>query len=409
MRPPYGWMWPLLLTFTAYLVTGTILVWSRWRYDRRRRILARVEAAIGAGDALDPAVTASGLEALSGTSVGAVHRLAAETRAPRAADRVIAQYLVSAIGLPRLEAIAENTSGRVSRWKQVTALRILALALPHDNVTRLARATTSPDGEVVAAAVATLGAMREPEAAAALVHALKIRAYSPSRVATFLDRFPLDIAPLIRPLASEGSRGSRYWGALLLRRYRQAPWAVELLARLAMDPDGMVRKAALQSLTAAESPVTVSVAAEALRDPVWFVRAHAARALGACKAVEHAAGVAGLLADRQWWVREAAKHALVEMGTGVEPVLLPFLTHPDRFARNSTAEVLQQLGTFERLLAEEARHPGDPVRRETIRQLRLAGDHRLARVALNALPEDLRSNARDVLRSCVRTNAAGGA
>jgi hypothetical protein len=119
--------------------------------------------------------------------------------------------------------------------------------------------------------------------------------------------------------------------------------------------------------------------------------------------------VAALLSDRQWWVREAAKQALVQMGPEVEGALIPVLTHVDRFARNSAAEVLQQIGTFQRLLAAETLAPGDPARRETLRQLRLAGDHRLARATIQALPQDLQLRARDVLRTCARPDALHGA
>jgi hypothetical protein len=69
--------------------------------------------------------------------------------------------------------------------------------------------------------------------------------------------------------------------------------------------------------------------------------------------------VAPALADTEWWVRVAAKQALQAAGPDVWRQLVPYLDHPDAFARNGAAEVLQNLGILDRWAAEAAAGPSD--------------------------------------------------
>ena len=64
-----------------------------------------------------------------------------------------------------------------------------------------------------------------------------------------------------------------------------------------------------------------------------------------------------LLADEQWWVRTAAKDALRGIGTDAVPALLSMLTHADPFARNGAAEVLQDIGFVDSLVADGSSSP----------------------------------------------------
>ena len=99
------------------------------------------------------------------------------------------------------------------------------------------------------------------------------------------------------------------------------------------------------------------------------MRAHAARALGRLHGASRAAALAHLLADRDWTVRHAVKETLTTMGEACAPALFPFLSHPDEFARNGAAEILQNLGVFERLVGLEAAGPSHPARARQIRLL----------------------------------------
>src|SRR5204862_5485071 len=107
--------------------------------------------------------------------------------------------------------------------------------------------------------------------------------------------------------------------------------------RLGGDPEPMVRAAAVETLRAVGGAAVISTAFPLLDDPVPFVRAHAARALATNHRRELTAFVAALLADEEWWVRSAAKESLEAIGPSAVDHLVPYLEHPDRFARNGAA------------------------------------------------------------------------
>jgi HEAT repeat protein len=122
------------------------------------------------------------------------------------------------------------------------------------------------------------------------------------------------------------------------------------------------------------------------------------RSLGRLKDSPESQAVLALLADRDWTVRDAAKQTLADTGTTVASVA-PFLTHADRFARNSAAEVLQNVGEFERLLVLEAKGPSDPERLRTLQLLVHAGGTWMRDSVLERLSADIRPRAQQLLVS----------
>lgn len=240
--------------------------------------------------------------------------------------------------------------GDAGKWRRIAALRILARAQAPAAVPLLERALYDDDRDVVEAAVGTLGSVREKRAGAALVEGLRRRAHSLSRIAAQLDDFPLDLPELIRPLAREADAKVRFWAATLLARYASVPAVADTLVSLTLDPDADVRAAAVESVAKVGGPRAVAAAERLLADDAWFVRSHAARTLGALGAAGAAPRITELLADHRWWVRTAAKDALVALGAAAIPATVATLDSPDRFARNSAVEVLQNVGFVDRLL-----------------------------------------------------------
>jgi HEAT repeat protein len=160
------------------------------------------------------------------------------------------------------------------------------------------------------------------------------------------------------------------------------------LANLRRDSDPSVRKAAIESLGAIGGAPAVDTALALLRDPVWFVRAHAARALGEMKRADLARELLPLLSDGQWWVRAATKDALLAMGKGVAETVGTLLDHPDRFARNGAAEVLQNLGILDDLAAR-AVAGGDDAGLALLRKAAAAGGAALSEgIVSRAAPGD---------------------
>jgi HEAT repeat protein len=315
---------------------------------------------------------------LSDASRDLLMREAASPDTPDALADVLCACIVNRWGLPLLERDAAMHRSARTKWRRTTALRIL-WRLRHPRILELlALAAEQPDADVAASAFALLGRMDDRRAADVLLDALTRREHPASRVAVHLDRSPLDLSNQLLPLLQHRDGTVRFWAAVLLGRYAGQARLEIALAAAADDGDPRVRKAAVESLSRIGDRLAADVAVKLLGDPISFVRANAARALGRMERSDEASGVARLLADRDWWVRFAAKQALEAMGAEVWPVVYPYLTHTDRFARNSAAEVFQNLGLLDSLIVLEAASDDPaPQKIEILRRIAAAGGVRL--------------------------------
>lgn len=295
---------------------------------------------------------------------------------------------------------ASATRGPRANWRRIAALRLLAHQGYSGIVPLLAQAVTEHDSEIVGAALSILGRTADMKAAEILVTALKTRQYSPSRLATFLDRFPLPIPGLLRPLLHHPDATVRYWAVMLLARHRTMPAVEAEIASLTGDAAPLVRRAAVASLAQLNPAAAVAAARPLLADPVWFVRAHAARAIGETGDAAQAREIAPLLGDREWWVRTAAKEALQRMGPEVWSALVPYLDHADAFARNGAAEVLQNIGILDSLIIlEAATVRPSPDKIDMLRKIASAGGTRMTEALLDRVDQQTRPRVRSLLAS----------
>ncbi len=287
-----------------------------------------------------------------------------------------------------------------ANWRRIASLRLLAHQGYSGIVPLLGQAIGDHDSEIVGAAIAILGRVPDLKAADLLIGALKAGQYAPSRVATYLDQFPIALPAQLRPLLRHPDATVRYWGVTLLARHKQTPGLESELAALTHDDAPLVRRAAIASLARVNVAVAVVAARPMLEDPVWYVRAHAARALAEAEDPDLAADIAPLLADREWWVRTAAKDALQRMGPEIWPTLVPYLDHADQFARNGAAEVLQNIGILDSLIVlEAATARPSPTKIEMLRKIASAGGSRMTEALLDRVDQQTRPRVRDLLAS----------
>jgi HEAT repeat protein len=346
-------VWMLAAAAAAYFCAAALVVVGRLRDDRRRRLLERLEAA--GGEARPRVDSAAALESIVATTRTTVLlRLAAEGAGSRAVQEAIAQAIVLRLGTGRLRRLADG-SARAGSWRRIAALRILALARCEEAWASLARSLEEGSPEVRAAAVTLLGQLADRRAAELLVRALERGRAPRSRIATALERFPLDVGDLLVPLLEARDGAVRYWAAHLVRRYPDA-CGVAAVCRLARDPHPLVRRAAIETLGALRRREALPVLVACLLDEMPFVRAHAARALALQGEADAAELLLPLLADRDWWVRAAAKESLQQLGPAVVPIVARALACPDAFARDGALEVLQALGGTAGVGAPTAEH-----------------------------------------------------
>jgi HEAT repeat protein len=243
-----------------------------------------------------------------------------------------------------------------------------------------------------------VGRLPDRRGAELLVEALVNGDYVRSRIASSLEAFPLDIPDLIAPLLDSENATVRYWGAMLTRRYATASVG-GALRRATEDHDPLVRRAAVETLAALPGLETERAVRARLTDPVPFVRAHAARALAALGDRGAIIEITRLLADADWWVRSSAKQALEAFGRSAVEPLLQCLIDADGFARNGAAELLQNLGVFEELVALEATGPSNPERLRLCRLLAQAGGVRMCDGVVSRLDPVARDRARQLMAS----------
>ena len=256
---------------------------------------------------------------------------------------------------PLLRRAGSRPHTEWGRWRRVSALTRLARA-HHPATQRLLQpALADRDQRIATAAIRSLGDLGDEWAIDILVSSLRSGSVPRSRVAAELERLVPVPGPRFVPLLRDLNPAVRFWAATLLGPYPEL--GRESLIALTWDPDPNVRAAAVETL-GSRSGDAVGVALLArLGDPVWFVRVHATRAAGHVLGVGAASSISGLLADEQWWVRSAAKDAFRSMGPDAVPALLSVLAHPDSFARNGAAEVLQDIGFVDRLALEQPESP----------------------------------------------------
>jgi HEAT repeat protein len=363
--------------------------------ERARRALARIDLP----DADEQGLRTEVVTLVAGLPQEVVLPLSVRGTSRPVVDRIVADCAIARIGRDTLEALALTRRAPKHNWRRIAAMRLLALGEHPGLIPLLRRTLDDDDPEIVGASLAILGRLPDPAAAAALVEALKEGKYTPSRVATYLDLFPLEIAGLLRPLLHHPDAKVRYWGATLISRHAAPGVGAELVA-LTKDPSPLVRKAAIASLARVDSQSALPPARSLLTDEVWYVRAHAARALADAGGVDVAEEIAPLLADREWWVRLAAKESLQNMGEEVWNVLVPYLDHSDPFARNGAAEVLQNIGILDSLIVlEAATARPSATKLDMLRKIASAGGTRMTEALLERVDIDSRPRVRTLLRT----------
>ena len=354
-----------LLSLLLWLGLSGFALVNRLMYERGPGRLRRIAHEIAASEshALSVVERTQTIEHILGRmSRKVVYRMAADMELPTALSSMCAAYSLTRWGLPRIMRDASpHRGGR--KWRRVSSLFVLGHLRAEHVHALLELAVHDADRDVAGAAVVVLGRLRDRAAAQILIAALQSQSFSPSRIATQLDDLDIPIDDLIAPLLGAPQPHARFWGVLLLRRYASRADVTRQVAALAGDSHPPVRKAVLQTLGDADPDITIPVALRLLGDGVGWVRGTSIRTLaGGAIRVGNVATlracaqrISPFLADAEWDVRLAAKESLVVLGPDVWREVASSLDSPDLFARNGSAEVLQNIGLIDVLVDEVGR------------------------------------------------------
>lgn len=278
-----------------------------------------------------------------------IERVAADTATPESLATALS---TSALDRKPAQLLTEaNASDGRSPWKRVIALRILVRARSTEVPALLERALESDDETVVGVAVNALGELGDRPSSILLLGALREERFPRSRIAAQLDLAPGCSAELLIPLLRDPEPAVRFWGATLLGHLAADRSVAVELVMSTEDADPSVRAAAVEGLAGSDEPEACTAARRLVTDPVWYVRVHAVRTLRSFDRDDLLADAAPLLADGSWWVRTAAKETLESRPQAAAELLAGYLDHPDEFARNGAAEVLQNIGVVEELVS----------------------------------------------------------
>ncbi|MEO8622928.1 MAG: HEAT repeat domain-containing protein [bacterium] len=355
----------MIVTLVLWVGSTSLVVVNRLLYEQGQRRLVDIARQLTDPSlaSLPPLERSPAIRAiLSRKSRRAVYRMIVSTSFPNWLTEICAAYALDRWGLPRMISDASPARGR-RKWTRIAALFALGRLRATEVYDLLETAVFDTDPDVASAASVALQQLGDRRAAAILIAALQARSYSPSRIATQLDAFPVPIDDLLRPLLASQTVEVRYWAVSLLFRY---PGSLELAHEvevLTNDAHATVRKAAVLTLGVMDWERALPVALRLLTDPTPFVRTAAIRVFSRHGALDEdtdsrrvlAAHITSSLADIAWEVRLAAKEVLVALGPGVWREVAEQLDSSDTFARNSAAEVLQNLGLIDRTMEDIGR------------------------------------------------------
>jgi HEAT repeat protein len=339
-----------------------------WRERQIKAVTDRLEASNLRG--LSPFERAPRINGILRTlSRRAIYRLIARPSTTDSVAEACAAYTMDRWGSTTIIQDASRHERR-TKWRRVAALLALAHCRDPRASDLLGRALESGDRDLAAAAVNGLTRLGDPAAAAILVGALRRKLYSPSRIATQLERFSIPIDDQLYPLLSDPDPQARYWATSILASTDDADRLAPRVAALTSDADASVRKVAIETLTRLGDASLVEAALRRLSDSAPYVRSAAIRGLVRAaelnpkREAEIVRAITHGLGDESWDVRQAAKEALVAIGPRVWKEVARELDSADSFARNGAAEVLQNICLLDELLDTLSR--GDTPDREML-------------------------------------------
>jgi len=212
----------LLVTVGVWLAASLFVLVSRILYDRRRRRLNEIARQLTdpSLEKLPPLDRSPAIRRiLSRRTRREMYGLVASDQFPVWLTEACATYCLEHFGVEEIRRDASARRGR--KWRRVSALMALGRIRGLEVHPLLEAAIRDDDPDVATAAAQVLFRIGDRAAAVILVSALRGASVPASRIATYLDQFPIPIGDLLVPLLRDPQLRTRRWAASLLDRYAE--------------------------------------------------------------------------------------------------------------------------------------------------------------------------------------------
>ncbi len=237
-----------------------------------------------------------------------------------------------------------------SRWRRATSADLLGRMKSDAAVAALVELMDDGSEDVRVVAARSLAAIGDPRAVEALTAALSDSSrWTATTVATNLIEMGPAAVPTLIDIASAADSGGRgqYDAAVTAIRVLgeiRDPRAETVLIRLLSEGAELnARARAAAALGAVGGPLAPPALRAALLDGSWQVRAQAASSLGALGDRDSVQALMLAIEDDSWWVRRNCAEALGALGQPGREALRTLTGSSDRYVRDCSRGVLQQL------------------------------------------------------------------
>ncbi len=242
-----------------------------------------------------------------------------------------------------------------NRWSRAASASLLGRMKSDAAVAALVELMSDDSDDVRMTAARSLAAIGDPAAVDALATALADSSrWTATTVATDLIEMGPASVPTLIEIASaadsgkEGAHDAAVTAVRVLGEIRD-PRAEPVLIRLLESSGNLnVRARAAAALGAVGGPLTPPALRDALRDDAWQVRAQAAASLSALGDRESIPALSAAIKDESWWVRRNCAEALGALGQPGREALRALATSEDRYVRDRSLAVLQDLELADR-------------------------------------------------------------
>jgi HEAT repeat protein len=284
---------------------------------------------------------------------------------------------VKRTGVPeRLSEILVSNGGSIplfntSRWTRVAAAKASGRLRLESTIPALTKAMDGSDEDVGYAAADALSQLNTPESADVIMQRITTQPkLNNSRLASMIERMNCDLTALFREQLQRADTQALYWTTTLIGQKELYELVMDVRPMLASE-DANVRAAACECIGELKIRLTDRWLSPLLSDEKWFVQSNAAKALGDLQANWAVPRLVELLTSNEWWVRQNAADALAKIGPDAMDAVEALLDSEDRFARNTSVEILERVGWIEVVLQRALRD--DPRAAAHLRQFGLSG------------------------------------